>query len=134
MSGRWRTTKAALVSSSCLVAGLGCTGSEWFTYEHEAPAKVDIDVRVDHPPVITLVVVAPLQTDVGQWISLMATADDADGDEVHFLWTANGGKIDAPKSRETKLTCTRNGLFLLTLTVSDTPGMKQTMNVPFTCI
>jgi hypothetical protein len=120
-------------TAGLLVAtALGCTGSEWFRYQRETP-NVEIDVKVNHPPVITLVVVAPLETDVGDWISLNATADDPDGEEVDYLWTSTGGAIEKPHLRETRLTCTRPGLWELTLTVKDRAGAKQTMNVRFNC-
>ena len=42
---------------------------------------------------------------VGNEIDLSALGEDAEGDDVEYLWTAEGGTIDDPTAAETTFTC-----------------------------
>lgn len=65
------------------------------------------------------VVVSPLQTSVGNDITLSAQAQDVEGDAVEFEWTATGGTVADPAAADTSYTCGEVGDQLITVTVSD---------------
>ena len=48
---------------------------------------------------LTKAVVSPLQTSVGNDISLSAQAFDEEGDAIHYIWTGDGGSIADPPRR-----------------------------------
>ncbi len=65
------------------------------------------------------VVVAPLQTSVGNDIDVFALAYDTEGDSIAYRWTGTGGTFADPTSRETTYTCQEVGEQTITITVSD---------------
>lgn len=64
-------------------------------------------------------VVSPLTTSVGGEIDLYALADDAEGDDVAFEWSASAGSIAGPASAATTYTCDVAGRQQITISVSD---------------
>jgi hypothetical protein len=68
---------------------------------------------------LSKVVVSPLQTSVGNDITLDAQAFDVEGDDVEFLWTAEGGSIADDSAASTSYTCGEIGDGSITVTVSD---------------
>ncbi|MBT8454186.1 MAG: PKD domain-containing protein [Deltaproteobacteria bacterium] len=65
------------------------------------------------------VVVAPLQTSVGNDIALSAGAVDLEGDEILYRWEATDGFIDDPTAPETTYTCRTAGSHAVRVEVSD---------------
>jgi hypothetical protein len=65
------------------------------------------------------VVVSPLETSVGNDISLDAQAVDVEQDDIEFLWTAEGGTIADANAASTTYTCDSVGEGSVTITVSD---------------
>jgi hypothetical protein len=85
---------------------------------------------------VRVVVVSPLQTSVGNQISLSAIANDDDDDPIQYLWTATGGPIADPTEASTTYTCEEVGDHDITVSVSD-DGFDfciDDYNVPVTCV
>jgi hypothetical protein len=84
---------------------------------------------------LTKAVASPLQTSVGSEIDLFAQAEDAEGDDIDFLWTAEGGIVDENTAQETTFTCLDLGLGSVTITVSDGDiACASSWTVPVTCV
>jgi len=64
-------------------------------------------------------VVKPLQTSVGNDIDLEAQGEDAEGDDITYLWTGTGGDIDDPSAKATTYTCLEEGVHAVTIRVWD---------------
>jgi hypothetical protein len=82
------------------------------------------------------VVVSPLQTSVGNDISLSAQGVDAEQDDIAYLWTASSGSIADPAAQETTFTCTEAGESNIMIAVSD-DGFEYCMaawSIPVTCV
>lgn len=117
-------TLAALVAS--------CTASEEaFLYGSDVPADA-ANIR-NHSPEITLVFVAPLQTNLGSPVALSGAADDPDGDSLKLRWTAVTGAIADPKAADTTYTCRLRGKDTITFLVSDGRRLKS-QSVQVTCM
>lgn len=80
---------------------------------------VNVDGEFNICAELVKVVVAPLQTSIGNVIELSAAADDREGDEVAYLWTATGGTIADSASPNTTYTCEEEGEQIITIAVSD---------------
>jgi secreted PhoX family phosphatase len=68
---------------------------------------------------LSKMVVSPLRTSVGNEIDLSAAAQDAEGDEIDFLWTAEGGSIEDASAAQTIFTCEEAGEGFVAVSVSD---------------
>ncbi|MEM7433791.1 MAG: alkaline phosphatase PhoX [Myxococcota bacterium] len=68
---------------------------------------------------LTKMVVSPLQTSVGSTIDLSAAAEDTEGDDIAFMWTAQGGDIADDTAPTTTFTCTAEGEGFVAVSVSD---------------
>lgn len=68
---------------------------------------------------LTKVVVAPLQTSVGNTIDVSAEAFDHERDFIEYAWTAGSGSFDDPSAPETFYTCEEVGDHTITIAVSD---------------
>lgn len=81
-------------------------------------------------------VASPLQTSIGNQITLSASGSDADGDPVAYLWTGTGGSIANPTASSTTYTCVEAGDQTITITVSDDDFDYCTddYTVPVTCV
>ena len=66
-----------------------------------------------------LFIATPEHVRVGQPISVMAIASDADGHTLTYAWTATSGSFASANSPTTTFECARNGAVTITLTVSD---------------
>jgi hypothetical protein len=64
-------------------------------------------------------VVKPLQTSVGNNIELSAMGEDAEGDNIRYIWSGTGGDIDDPNAMDTIYTCEEAGKQTVTIRVSD---------------
>jgi hypothetical protein len=84
-----------------------CEGSEDFSVEVDELTEVMVYLRCKLPEtlggvrvngefnvcaVVTESVVKPLQTSVGNDIDLSAMGEDAEGDDITYLWTGTGGQ------------------------------------------
>jgi hypothetical protein len=65
------------------------------------------------------VVVAPLQTSVGNDIDLSALGFDYEDDELEYLWEGSGGTVDDPGAADTFFRCEELGKQEVRVTVSD---------------
>ena len=85
---------------------------------------------------LDVVVVSPLQSSVGNQISLSASGSDVDGDPVAYLWTGTGGSITDATAPSTTYTCGEAGEQTITVTVSDDDFGYCTddYTVPVTCV
>ena len=68
---------------------------------------------------LTKAVVAPLQTSVGNVITVRSQAEDAEGDAIEYAWTAHSGTFANPSAAATFYTCEQTGDDQLTISVSD---------------
>ncbi len=68
---------------------------------------------------LTKAVVAPLQTSVGNVITVRSQAEDDEGDAIEYASTANSGTFANPSAAATFYTCEATGHDQLTISVSD---------------
>jgi len=94
-------------------------------------APIRINVTVDRCPTV-LAAASPSASTPGKPVAVDATADDADGDALTYLWSAPAGTFAVPTAASTTYTCARAGDVMLTVTVSDRKCDGQAA-VPFTC-
>ena len=80
------------------------------------------------------VVIAPLQTSIGNRIDLRAEAMDLEGDAIAYTWTTSSGEIDRPHDSATHYTCAEVGEHTIEVTVSDDPLCLDTWTVPVSCV
>jgi hypothetical protein len=114
--------------------GTHCAGSVPFDVVSDAATKVAVHLRCGSPPELggvrvngklnscadlEKVVVAPLQTSVGNRIAVRSEARDADGNPIEYAWTSERGSFLEPSSPATSYTCEQRGEDTLTITVSD---------------
>ncbi len=85
---------------------------------------------------LTKVVVAPLQTSVGNDIELYAAGVDEEDDPISYRWSSASGSIADTTSPRTTYTCTEAGDDLITITVSDDGEIYcvSDWTVPVTCV
>ena len=85
---------------------------------------------------LTKAVVSPLQTSVGNDISLSAQAFDEEGDTITYSWTGNGGSIADPTAASTTYTCQDVGDHTVTIMVTDNDVYCRmaTWTIPVTCV
>jgi hypothetical protein len=85
---------------------------------------------------LTKAVVAPLQTSVGNVITVRSQAEDAEGDAIEYSWTANSGTFADPSAAATFYTCEETGNDQLTISVTD-DGFEYCVDawtVDITCV
>jgi hypothetical protein len=114
----------------------GCqVGDEFFTFPFLGQHDVVADAgHTNHPPELTAVFVAPLQTGVGSTITLSARAQDPDGDLVTYLWTGTGGKIDQPRAADTTYTCKDKGTHAVAIVARDPGGLTAVSVIAIACV
>ncbi|MBT8453625.1 MAG: hypothetical protein KJO40_16795, partial [Deltaproteobacteria bacterium] len=85
---------------------------------------------------LTKAVVSPLQTSVGNQISLSAQAFDEEGDAIQYIWTGTGGSIADPSAASTTYTCQDVGehTVMIMVTDNDVYCRMATWTVPVTCV
>jgi len=85
---------------------------------------------------ITRVIISPLQTSVGNDISLSAVAIDDEGDAIQYLWSGTGGSIAEPDAASTTYSCGEVGEQSITIAVSDDDFVSciDEVTVPVTCV
>ncbi len=97
---------------------------------------VRVSARFGFCAELVRVVVAPLQTSVGNDIDLAAQAFDEDGDPIEYVWTASGGSIADASAMATTYTCQDVGNHEITVRVSN-DGFElcnASWTVPVTCV
>jgi hypothetical protein len=70
-------------------------------------------------PELNKAVVAPLQTSIGNVITVRSQAEDSEGDTIQYSWTANRGTFANPSAPATFYTCEEAGNDNLTISVTD---------------
>ncbi len=85
---------------------------------------------------LTKMVVAPLQTSVGNDISLSSSAQDEEGDPIVYMWSSHSGSIANPAAPSTTYTCTEAGDDEITVLVTDDDGIycMSMWTVRVTCV
>ena len=85
---------------------------------------------------LTKVVVSPLQTSVGNDISLLSAAVDEEGDPISYMWSSHSGSLADPTAASTSYTCTEVGDDDITILVSDDGGSycMSMWTVRVTCV
>jgi len=70
-------------------------------------------------PELTKAVVAPLQTSIGNVITVRSQAEDAEDDPIEYSWTADSGTFANPSAPATFYTCEETGNDHLTISVTN---------------
>jgi hypothetical protein len=111
-----------------------CEGSEDFSIDADELTEVIVYLRCKLPEtlggvrvngefnvcaVVKESVVKPLQTSVGNDIDLSAMGEDAEGDDITYIWSGTGGDVDDPNAMDTTYTCEEVGKHSVTIRVSD---------------
>jgi len=122
------------MAATSVLGETSCGGSAKFDVEPGATTNIMVLLNCKPPQVLggvrvngklnvcadlRVVVVAPLQTSVGNDIALLAVAEDAEGDDAAYLWETTGGSIDDPNAAETIYTCEELGNYDVSVVVSD---------------
>ncbi len=122
------------MAATSVLGETSCGGSAEFDVESGVSTNVMVLLNCKPPQVLggvrvngelnvcadlRVVVVAPLETSVGNDIDLLAVAEDAEGDEVEYLWETTGGSFDDPNSAATIYTCEELGNYDVSVVVSD---------------
>ncbi len=91
-----------------------------------------VNGQVNTCPMVELVV-SPIEVVVGNTMDLEAEAEDANGDDITFEWSASNGTIAESDESEATYTCTLAGPVTLELKVDDGFGCDVTREVDVTC-
>ena len=139
------------MSATSAAGETSCGGSAGFDVESGASTSVMVLLNCKPPEVLggvrvngkinvcadlVVMVVAPLQTSVGNDIELLAVAEDAEGDAIEYLWEGAGGSFSNPNAAETLYTCEEVGSHDVSVVVSD-DGFDYCMSgwtVRVTCV
>jgi len=108
---------------------LRCTTGERF-------GGVRVNGTLNICPELTEAVVSPLQTSIGNIITVGSEAHDPDDDTIEYSWTANSGTFANPSAPDTFYTCEQTGNHQLTISVTD-DGAKHCIDswtVDITCV
>ncbi len=108
---------------------LNCGGDD---SRNDGNLVIDGTIHVNTCPTVNLVV-SPINVSVGNTMDLEAEAEDADGDDITFEWTASAGEIDDPDHDDAVYTCTLAGPVTLELKVGDSSGCNVVRKVDVTC-
>ncbi|MBW2629671.1 MAG: hypothetical protein JRE45_18935 [Deltaproteobacteria bacterium] len=113
---------------------VACGGDAFFDVEAGASTEVMVMLNCKPPerfggvrvngelnvcPELTKVVVSPLQTSIGDEITLSATAFDPEGDPITFFWFGGGGEIADSSAPSTTYTCERVGEHVIYVGIRD---------------
>jgi hypothetical protein len=141
-----RRTRNELLIAGAFALIVGATGFVYFQDRAGGGPKDTADpsgvvtsetVAGDACPTLTSWVASPLQTSVGAWIDVGASAFDADaGDSVGYAW-APAGDFAAPKSPRTRYRCAEPGRHVLTVSASDNHRPKSCttkVSIAVTCV
>jgi hypothetical protein len=129
----WKPARPALVAVG-LVLG-GCQVGDQLFYLSLGHEHDTADAgRKDRPPILTLVYIAPEQTDVGSQVTLYALAEDPDGDPVRVGWSGAGGKVTDPKAGATTYVCEEHGEHAVIVTATDSTGLKDVKAFVIKCV
>jgi len=88
----------------------------------EATMQLNIDVRVNHPPVIESLTAEPSPVKQGKTSTIECVASDPDGDELSYQWSAARGNISGQGSSVSWTTPNSCGSYVITVTVADSRG------------
>jgi hypothetical protein len=118
---------------AAVAALTGCeVGQPWFEYRLEPAGTPRPVPSSSHEPELTVVLVAPLETTIGNKITLSASAQSPDGDVPSFLWHAVGGVIAEPQASDTTYTCLTEGQRDITVRALARGG-SDSMSVSVVC-
>ncbi|MBW2686159.1 MAG: hypothetical protein JRE19_09615 [Deltaproteobacteria bacterium] len=122
------------MAASSVLGETSCGGSADFDVEPGVSTSVMVLLNCEPPEVLggvrvngeinvcaalRVVVVAPLQTSVGNHIELSAVAEDTESDDIAYLWETTNGSFDDPNAADTIYTCEQLGNHDITVVVSD---------------
>ena len=140
------------MAATSVLGETSCGGSAEFDVEPGASTSVMVLLNCDPPDVlggvrvdgeinvcadlVVVAVVAPPETPVGSRIELSAAAEDAEGDDVEYLWETTNGSFDDPNAADTVYTCEELGNHDISVVVSD-DGFEDCMSgwtIRVTCV
>jgi hypothetical protein len=129
----WNQAPTALVAVG--LALVGCqVGDELFYLSLGQEHDVVDSGPKNRPPVLTLVYIAPEQTDVGSQVTLYALAEDPDGDPVRLGWSGGGGRVTDPHAGATTYVCQEHGEHAVIVTATDSRGLKDVKAFVIKCV
>jgi hypothetical protein len=108
---------------------LRCSAGERF-------GAVRVNGKFNICPELTKAVVAPLQTSLGNVITVRSQAEDPEGDTIEYSWTADSGTFANPSAADTFYTCEETGNHQLTISVTDAgdESCVDSWTVDVTCV
>jgi hypothetical protein len=86
---------------------------------NRAYVELPVDAQINYCPKVIKAMAAPLQTSIGNDISVYAIADDPEDDPIEYRWTGTGGRFADPNAAATTYTCEKEGDHWLKVEVSD---------------
>jgi hypothetical protein len=122
---------AALLGLLSLILGCGVAPEAAFEFHRDRPPPN----TAGSAPYITLMFVAPVQTDVEATINLVSDATGSrESKVIIFHWSASGGDIAAPEAHETVYTCRVKGTHKMTLTITDAMDRHDSLTTTVRCM
>ncbi|MDH3624731.1 MAG: hypothetical protein OEQ49_12745 [Myxococcales bacterium] len=98
--------------------------------------KLDADGWFNVCTELTWAIVAPLQTSIGNAIIVSSVAEDDEGHDIEYSWTALNGSLLDPSAAATIYTCEKTGSDTITISVSDDGSdyCVDSWSVPVECV
>jgi len=98
-------------------------------HDGEARGTLTINVIVNHDPVIEELAAKYLKLKPGSKTTVKCIAQDADGDDLSYTWSASGGKIDGESAVVNWVAPDSHGIYDIAVTVGDGKGGEKQKSV-----
>ena len=93
-----------------------------------------VQVAFNRCPEVTSMTVTPLVTGIGGLVTMTATAEDPEGDEVSLAWSVSEGEILAGDDEFLTYECETIGFPTVTLEASDESGCTRATTIVLGCV
>ena len=123
MMFRWIVVAAVL-----LLLGSGCAT---FTPPPQEPVEPPVIEPQNNPPIIKTLI-AESKTSILSTSEVVCEAEDSDGDELTYLWSANGGTIDEQGAAVNWTAPETRGEYTIDVLVNDNQGGTAMQSVTIT--
>lgn len=95
----------------------------------KATGQQTIAVVINQPPIITSLTAEPQAVKKATTSTIECTAQDPDGDELSYTWSANGGSISGEGATVTWVAPNNTGSYIITITVTDGRGGQAIQDI-----
>jgi hypothetical protein len=117
-----------IVAAVVVLLGSGCA---IFAPPSQAPVEPPVIEPQNHPPIIKTMI-AQSKISVLSGSQIVCEAEDLDGDELTYLWSANGGTIEGQGAAVNWIAPETPGEYTIAVVVNDNQGGTATQSVTIT--